>query len=445
MKIVFDIDGTLTDFEKFIIENKNYIEQKYFIELTNLYGYDVDEMFDIKNKFEDVDEGKKKSKEIMSDFWNKYYFKYLMSEFRVGVKDTLNRLVDDGYEVIIVSSRNKTCEQNIVGKIVRKSTIYRLKKDHIKYSDIIFCPSDEDKINYINSLHPDVVVDDKPKVLNSILDTVHCICISSNYNISGLKDGIVRIDSYQNNDIYNEIEKIRKKKNVHNKIIFHYPNLKKSERNFKLVKHLISPYLKHHYHPIILHKENISDNKPLIYAPNHRSTLDPYFITYSSNDAIHWDALKRFFTSEDSIFNNNKNFVLRKLTAYLFRELGYIPINRGGDNQEAIEVTNYCLKNGSSIGIFPEGTTNKNPSKQELLDIKNGLFYFAKENNVEIQPISITWFPKEFNTINKVVLNYCMAFSMENLTIEEGKQKWVESVLKGIDENKEIINSQING
>ena len=76
MKIVFDIDGTLTNFEKFIIENKKYIEQKYFIELTNLYGYDVDEMFDIKNKFQDVNEGKEKSKEIMNDFWDKYYFKY---------------------------------------------------------------------------------------------------------------------------------------------------------------------------------------------------------------------------------------------------------------------------------------------------------------------------------------------------------------------------------
>ena len=73
------------------------------------------------------------------------------------------------------------------------------------------------------------------------------------------------------------------------------------------------------------------------------------------------------------------------------------------------------------------------------------MYFYLQFPQEKFQSISITWFPKEFNTINKVVLNYCMAFSMENLTIEEGKQKWVESVLKGIDENKEIINSQING
>ena len=118
-------------------------------------------------------------------------------------------------------------------------------------------------------------------------------------------------------------------------------------------------------------------------------------------------------------------------------------MNRGGDNLETIELTNYCLKNGSSIGIFPEGTTNKNPDKQELLSVKSGLFHFAKDNNVEIQPISIVWFPKEANASSKVVVNYQPAFSMDNLTIEEGKQKWIESILNGIAENKKVINSQI--
>ena len=120
--------------------------------------------------------------------------------------------------------------------------------------------------------------------------------------------------------------------------------------------------------------------------------------------------MKRFFTGEDSIFNNNKNFFLRKLTALLFKELGYIPVERGGNNREAIEITNYCLKNGSSVGIFPEGTTNKKPKERELLPIKNGIFYFSKNNDVEIQPISIVWFPKGACVPNKVVINYRKPF-----------------------------------
>ena len=132
----------------------------------------------------------------------------------------------------------------------------------------------------------------------------------------------------------------------------------------------------------------------------------------SCDDAIHWAALKRFFTAEDSIFNNNKNFFLRHFTALMFKEMGLIPVNRGGDTRETIELTNYCLKNGSSIGIFPEGTTNKNPSKQELLDIKNGLLYFSKNNNAVIQPISILWTPEEYE--NRVIVNYRHPFDLEN-------------------------------
>lgn len=447
MKVVIDIDGTLTNFSKFIIENKWYIEDKYNIKLTNFNGYDVDEMFELDEKLCKIykEEYLTKKEEIINDFWNKFYLKYLMSDFRDGVKETLNRLISEGYEVIIASSRKKTCEQSIIGKLVRKSTIYKFKSEKIKYSDIIFFQNDEEKIKYIEEIKPDVLIDDKIKVLNSIYENKNtkCICVSSDYNLYGLKDGVIRKSTFENNEIYKEVEKVRKEKNIHNITVFNYPNLVKTEKNFKLVKALSSPFLKRYYHPIILHKEYLKGTKPIIYAPNHRSTLDPYFITYSSNDAVHWDALKRFFTGEDSIFNNNKNIVLRKITAVLFKELGLIPVNRGGDNLETIELTNYCLQNGSCVGIFPEGTTNKNPEKQELLEIKSGLFHFAKDNNVLIQPISIVWFPKNSKSENKVVINYQKPFSMNGLTIEEGKEKWCESVLNGIEENNEIIKSKI--
>lgn len=84
-----------------------------------------------------------------------------------------------------------------------------------------------------------------------------------------------------------------------------------------------------------------------------------------------------------------------------------------------------------------------NPREHELLDIKSGLFHFAKDNYVEIQPISITWFPKNMKIKNKIIVNYREPFLMENLTIEEGKQKWIESILNGINENKEFMNKTI--
>lgn len=446
MKIVFDIDGTLTNFEKFIIDHSSYLEKKYSLKLTNQKGYDVDGMFEIEKELKnsEFEDANKQCTIIKNDFWNKYYIQYLMSEFRNGVKETLNRLVNEDYNVIIVSSRNRACECNFAGIFVRISTIYRFKKENVKYNEIVFCPTDEDKIEYIKNLSPDIIVDDKPYILNSLSEKISCICISAGYNQEGLVGNVERKAGYENNEIYNLIEKIRKEKGIHNKSEFEYPNLKRSKKWFKLIKYFVSPILIFFYHPIFLHTENISIEEPLIYAPNHRSTLDPFFITYFSSDVIHWNALKRFFTGEDSIFNNRKNIFLRKFTAFIFKELGYIPVNRGGDNLEAIELTNYCLKHGSSVGIFAEGAANKNPYEHELLDIKSGLFYFAKDNHVKIQPISITWFPENIKVTNKIIVNYQEPFLMDTLTIEEGKRKWTESILSGINENKELINKTIH-
>ena len=97
MKIVFDIDGTLTDFEAFIIENRSYIEEKYAISLTNFDGYDIDGMFDLQNKYNAY------GRDIKDDFWNKYYLSYLMYGFRKGVKETFDKQTNERYETIIVT------------------------------------------------------------------------------------------------------------------------------------------------------------------------------------------------------------------------------------------------------------------------------------------------------------------------------------------------------
>ena len=78
MKIAVDIDGTLTDFEKFISDNKAYLRKRYGLSLTNHCGYDVDQMFEIEGFFlkrgDSALSAKQKSESIMDDFWRRYYF-----------------------------------------------------------------------------------------------------------------------------------------------------------------------------------------------------------------------------------------------------------------------------------------------------------------------------------------------------------------------------------
>ena len=218
-----------------------------------------------------------------------------------------------------------------------------------------------------------------------------------------------------------------------------YPNIKKTEKNYKIVRTIGSPFVKFLFKPIILNEQNLSTSSTTIYAPNHRKTLDPFFIVMSIKEAIHWAALQRFFTGEDSIFNNSKNPLLCKLTAKLFKEMGLVPVNRGGDNTHMKEIFDYYLQNRCNVGIFPEGTTNKHPEISELLEIKNGAFYFAKNNDAIIQPISIIWFPRIKYLKNNVIINYGKPFSMKDISLTEGKEKWRTSILEGIKESKVLM------
>ena len=137
MKITFDIDGTLTNFEKFILDNQNYITKKYNIKLTNYDGYDIDEMYEIKDKLIERNytekEAENKANEIMNKFWNKFYLKYLLTPFRKGVKNTLNSLEKYGNEVIIITSRRKACDKNLIGFFVRMSTILKFRLSNVVY------------------------------------------------------------------------------------------------------------------------------------------------------------------------------------------------------------------------------------------------------------------------------------------------------------------------
>ena len=312
---------------------------------------------------------------------------------------------------------------------------------------VITCPKVEIQIEnltieQLKNIKPDIHVDDKESIINSLPSDIKCMYISSSYNKNIDEKKAVKVDTYENWNLINKIDKISVDKKVENVVT--YPNIKNTEFNYKLVKSIGTPFVKFLYKPIILNKQNLVSNGPVVYASNHRKTLDPFFLVMSVDDAIHWAALRRFFTGEDSIFNNSKNPILCKITSKLFHGMGLIPVNRGGDNHEMIDLTNYYLKNGSNIGIFPEGTTNKNPANGEILEVKNGAFRFAKDNNALIQPISIVWFPKLKKIKHRVIINYGVPFTMSNITIEEGKKIWTDSVLKGIEENKQIIDNVVD-
>ena len=72
-----------------------------------------------------------------------------------------------------------------------------------------------------------------------------------------------------------------------------------------------------------------------------------------------------------------------KLGGLILKKYGAYPVDRGGNDIQAIKITLRILKDGKQILLFPEGTRVKNA---ESVEVKNGLVLFALKTDAYIVP-----------------------------------------------------------
>jgi len=73
-----------------------------------------------------------------------------------------------------------------------------------------------------------------------------------------------------------------------------------------------------------------------------------------------------------------------KVKNWFFRTIGAYPVNRGGNDIQAVKTTLKYLKEGEKIGIAPEGTRVK---EGESVEFKNGVVMFALKTDSYIVPM----------------------------------------------------------
>lgn len=478
MKIGIDIDGTITNFEKFILDNsQKYMMDNYGLEIVNSNGYDIDEMYDLENTF--LKRGYSEhsaiaeAKKIMDKFWEKYFHLYLMSKLRKDVSKTIKKLYYKENEIIIFSSRKRTTEDSFIGKVVKYSTLAMLKLNGIKTDNILFFENDDDKVEEMKKRRLDLVFEDKPHIIEELSKTTEVVCVDSNYNTDvPEKKNIHHIDDFEPDKIMEIVNGIKEKKgskkiDIKGKITLYDRAIKfvsKRENDYKsndisysLVRNVGGFFLMKKFKPIIINPENAKIDGPAIISPNHRTTIDPFFVLSTTKFTTHWAALKRFFDAEDSIANNRKNPLLTRLTALFFRITGALPIERSSDNpkannRETIQRMRKLLKDKRHLGIFPEGTTNKNPDKEHIYesDRKGNLsFILLREGEgTSILPVSIHWIKDKNRIKNRVIINYRDPITAEEVEeIAKDKESsftdvaydvWKEKVTEGLLENIEI-------
>ena len=169
------------------------------------------------------------------------------------------------------------------------------------------------------------------------------------------------------------------------------------------------------FNPKIIGKENIPKKEGCVIACNHIHAIDPAILIYSTRRIVHFIAKKELF---------------KGLMKYFYLSFGTIPVDRDKKNPLSLALAEEFLRNNEVIGIFPEGTRNK--ERESLLPLKFGAVKMAKETGKKIVPCVITGEYKVFRSTLKV--RYGEAFDVSDMNLEDANQLLRENMLSLLEE-----------
>ncbi|MEG1581830.1 MAG: lysophospholipid acyltransferase family protein, partial [Clostridia bacterium] len=135
------------------------------------------------------------------------------------------------------------------------------------------------------------------------------------------------------------------------------------------------------FYPVkVVGKENLPKKQKgqgVICSCNHYTMKDPIMMAIKLNRKIQ-------FLSKKELFNN-------KLVGAFLKGLGSYPVDRENPDRKAVMFSLNVLKQGKTLGIFPEGTRNKNFETNASIDeVKSGAITFAAKTDSFIVPMAYT-------------------------------------------------------
>ena len=175
--------------------------------------------------------------------------------------------------------------------------------------------------------------------------------------------------------------------------------MKENKVLYKICKLIYTVLLKVLFRPTAIGTENIPEDGAIIFAGNHRHAFDPVVVMTHTKRIVHYMA-------KESLFKG--------LHGILFKHLGLIKVYRTKNNPEAIQSAVELLKQGGTLGIFPEGTRNK--TEEPLLKFKHGAAKIAKEANSKIVPFAIKGEYKLFR--KKLIIEFGKPIDVSDMEVE---------------------------
>lgn len=195
MRIGIDIDGVLTNIERFIID------------YATKYCIDNDLPIKIEPGFYNESEVLNWTEEQTLKFWNEYiiYYatKYPAREF---ASEVINKLKEEGYEIYIVTAR---CEWGLPPESYGKMKTFVdewLKENNIYYDKIIY--TEGSKLPYCVGNYVEIMIEDSPENIKDLSSKIPVLCFDCKYNESLEGENITRVYSWY--DVYSKIKEMCK-------------------------------------------------------------------------------------------------------------------------------------------------------------------------------------------------------------------------------------------
>lgn len=130
-------------------------------------------------------------------------------------------------------------------------------------------------------------------------------------------------------------------------------------------------------------RENIEKGKNVVLMGNHQCILDPVCLALCVPDReIH-------FMGKKELWNN-------KLLGWAFTKVHGFPVDRGNVDMAAIRTAMGILREGNTLGIFPEGTRSKTG---HMLPLMGGASMLAFKSGCDVVPVYIDGNYKPFRRV----------------------------------------------
>lgn len=196
MRIGIDIDGVLTDMERFLADygSKYCVENNLPLNIKNV-EYDEFKTFNW-------------TEEQGIKFWNEYIIYYATKyPARVFTSEVIKKLKEEGHEIYITTARNDYgVPKEYIGKMRGEIVAKWLEENEIPYDKIIY--TEGSKLPYVVGNYIELMVEDSPENVKEISSKVPTFCYNCLYNKDVEGENITRVYSWY--DIYYKVKEMFK-------------------------------------------------------------------------------------------------------------------------------------------------------------------------------------------------------------------------------------------